>query len=166
MFLGFKLIKKFPEPHHLLLTAQAPSVPLQDSPWRFPRDPCGFRYRSFIFYIVLESMSAFDNEKVKAEPKVSQKKIFHLGVLTGLVLLVFLLDQLLFGSFTWDILSKQQLGLGPSVDILVGILLAFGALQSYLWQGKASEGRPKGKTSSSVPRWWFQFFVIFIPIRF
>ena len=111
-------------------------------------------------------MSPSDIEKVKAEPKISQKKIFHLGVLTGLVLLVFLLDQLLFGSFTWDILSKQQLGLGPSVDILVGILLAFGALQSYLWQGKASEGRPKGKTSSSVPRWWFQFFVIFIPIRF
>ena len=37
MFLGFELIKKFPEPHHLLLTAQAPWVPLQDSPWRFPR---------------------------------------------------------------------------------------------------------------------------------
>lgn len=86
-------------------------------------------------------------EKVKAEPKITQKKVFHLGVLSGLVLLVFLLDQLLFGSFTWDTLSKQQLG--PSVDVLVGILLAFGALQSYLWQRKASEA-PKSKVESSV----------------
>lgn len=88
-------------------------------------------------------MSQSDTEKVE-HVKPGNKKAVHLGVLIGLVALVFAVDQLLFGTFgtgSFGAASLKQLR--GTADLLVGALLALAALQAYLWQSNSQGSQPK-----------------------
>lgn len=88
-------------------------------------------------------MSQSDTEKV-VHVKTENKKAVHLGVLIGLVALVFAVDQLLFGTLgtgSFGLTSLKQLR--GTADLLVGALLALAALQAYLWQSNSQGSQPK-----------------------
>eukprot|EP00438_Fugacium_kawagutii_P006692 Skav219104 [mRNA] locus=scaffold1574:217618:220681:- [translate_table: standard] len=97
-------------------------------------------------------MSQSDTGKVEhvkhVKPETSKKAV-HLGVLTGLVALVFAVDQLLFGGAgSFEAASLKQLR--GTADLLVGALLALAALQAYLWQSNSQRKDPKAKTALKV----------------
>ena len=87
-----------------------------------------------------------EKEKQEAKTQRSHKKAIHLGALVGLVVLVFGVDQLLFGRFaSIETASLKEL-CGSTADLLVGVLLAAAALQAYLWQSNPSKPTAKAKT--------------------
>lgn len=96
-------------------------------------------------------MSQSDTGKVEHVKPETNKKAVHLGVLIGLVALVFAVDQLLFGTFgtgSFEAASLKQLR--GTADLLVGALLALAALQAYLWQSNSQPKHPKAKTALKV----------------
>ena len=86
----------------------------------------------------------------KAKPETNHKKALHLGVLVGLVVLVFGLDQLLFGTLGSFQATSLKEFFGSAADLLVGAVLALAALQAYLWQSKSPRAPEGAKTADGA----------------
>lgn len=86
----------------------------------------------------------------KAKPETNHKKALHFGVLIGLVVLVFGLDQLLFGTLGSFQTTSLKEFFGSAADLFVGAVLALAALQAYLWQSKSPRAPDGAKTAGGA----------------
>ena len=86
----------------------------------------------------------------KAKPETHHKKALHFGVLIGLVVLVFGLDQLLFGTLGSFQTASLKEFFGSTADLFVGAVLALAALQAYLWQSKSPRAPDGAKTAGGA----------------